>query len=197
MALQLEHAAPPTYTPTQLLCELLLTTNYGHGGNNLLQQQDHSQRGRRQHGEPGFTPNAESLSPVHLRMNHSTKEEEPNIPGKYIQALYLRNSLTVDLQQNIERKFLVKVPKEITMTSLNICYYNSNAPLKYVTLIIPTMKDKQPLEEMEAESSNSRVNLEVTLAPGGIPTTYEQISMKILLWNCRGAHNIGFMCEHF
>ncbi|KAG5590032.1 hypothetical protein H5410_040546 [Solanum commersonii] len=25
-------------------------------------------------------------------MNHSTKEEEPNIPGKYIQALYLNSN---------------------------------------------------------------------------------------------------------
>ncbi|KAK4733561.1 hypothetical protein R3W88_007822 [Solanum pinnatisectum] len=37
------------------------------------------------------------------------------------------------------------------------------------------------------------VNLEMSLNPGGSSNTQEAISMKILMWNCRGAHNANFM----
>lgn len=79
--------------------------------------------------------------------------EAPNIQDNYIQPLYLRNFLTIDMHQNIEKKFLFKVPKEITKTSLNVRYYNTNTPPKYVALIIPTLKGKQSMEGMISKTN--------------------------------------------
>ncbi|KAH0675952.1 hypothetical protein KY285_023753 [Solanum tuberosum] len=53
--------------------------------------------------------------------------------------------------------------------------------------------DKQAMETGNASSSSSTVNLEITLIPGGNHIIQETQSMKILLWNCRGANNGNFM----
>ncbi|KAK4716482.1 hypothetical protein R3W88_014820 [Solanum pinnatisectum] len=53
--------------------------------------------------------------------------------------------------------------------------------------------DKQALETGNASSSSTTMNLEITLMPGGNRIVQETPSMKILLWNCRGANNANFM----
>ncbi|WMV36863.1 hypothetical protein MTR67_030248, partial [Solanum verrucosum] len=87
------------------------------------------------------------------------------------------------MQQNIERKIMIKVPKEFPKTSLNIRCYNANMIPKYVALLIPTMKGKQTLVKATPSKNTNSVNLEMTLASGGKPTPNKELSMKILLWN--------------
>ncbi|KAK4708585.1 hypothetical protein R3W88_029510 [Solanum pinnatisectum] len=126
------------------------------------------------------------LSPsIHRGMPPTMREEAPNIQGQSLQTLYLKNLMTIDMQQNLEKKLLIKVPKDITKTSLNIRCYNTIASPKYVALLIPTTKGKQLLEKWEPEAMLTNVNLDFSLAPGGTSSSQEILSMKILLWNCR------------
>ncbi|KAH0642526.1 hypothetical protein KY290_034108 [Solanum tuberosum] len=109
------------------------------------------------------------------------REEEPNILNIPLQTLYLRNSLTIDMHQNTERNILIKVPKEILKTTMNIRFYNTSTPPKYVVLTIPTLKGKQPIEGIFSEKNQTNVNLEMSLVLGGSSTPLEELSMKILL----------------
>ncbi|KAH0645314.1 hypothetical protein KY284_033198 [Solanum tuberosum] len=121
------------------------------------------------------------------------REEEPNTLNLPLQTLYLRNSLTIAMHQNTKRNILIKVPNEILKTTMNIRFYNTSTPPKYVVLTIPTLKGKQPIEGIFLEKNQTNVNLEMSLAPGGSSTPLEELSMKILLWNYGGAHNANFM----
>ncbi|KAK4708677.1 hypothetical protein R3W88_029602 [Solanum pinnatisectum] len=114
----------------------------------------------------------EPSPPIHHGTTNEMREEALNIPELHLQTLYLRNYLTIDMQQNIEKKIMIKVPKETPKTSLNIRCYNINTTPKYKNL--------------------NSVNLEMTLAPGGKPTPHKELSMKILLWNCSGARYVDF-----
>ncbi|KAH0776362.1 hypothetical protein KY290_007773 [Solanum tuberosum] len=126
------------------------------------------------------------LSPsIHRRMPPTMREEAPNIQGQSLQTLYLKNLMTIDMQQNLEKKLLIKVPKGITKTSLNIRCYNTIASPKYVALLIPTTKGKQLLEKWEPEAMLTNVNLDFSLAPGGTSSSQEILSMNMLLWNCK------------
>ncbi|KAK6775884.1 hypothetical protein RDI58_026885 [Solanum bulbocastanum] len=101
------------------------------------------------------------LSPsIHRGMPPTMREEAPNIQGQSLQTLYLKNPMTIDMQQNLEKKLLIKVPKDITKTSLNIRCYNTIASPKYVALLIPTTKGKQLLEKWEPEAMLANVNLD-------------------------------------
>ncbi|KAK6804028.1 hypothetical protein RDI58_001812 [Solanum bulbocastanum] len=122
------------------------------------------------------------------------REGVPNILEQLIQPILMMNPLTIEMPQNIEKKFLIRVPKEVTKTSLNIRYYNSLMIPKYVLLAIPTMNCKQPVEVENATIEVPMVNLEMSLNPGGSSNAQEVISMKILMWNCRGAHNANITC---
>ncbi|KAH0686312.1 hypothetical protein KY289_017066 [Solanum tuberosum] len=53
--------------------------------------------------------------------------------------------------------------------------------------------DKQAIEIGNASRSSITMNLENTLMPGGNRIVQETPSMKILLWNYRGANNANFM----
>ncbi|KAG5594328.1 hypothetical protein H5410_035560 [Solanum commersonii] len=54
------------------------------------------------------------------------------------------------------------------------------------------MKGKQTLVKATPLKNPNSVNLEMTLALRGKPTPNKELSMKILLWNCRGARSADF-----
>ncbi|KAH0652415.1 hypothetical protein KY290_032630 [Solanum tuberosum] len=127
--------------------------------------------------------------PIHHATTIEMREKALTIPELDLKTLYLRNYLIIDMQQNIERKIMIKVPKEFPKMSLNIRCYNANMTPKYVALLIPTMKGKQTLVEATPSKNPNSVNLEMTLAPGGKPTPNKELSMKILLWTV-GVHAV-------
>ncbi|KAH0769051.1 hypothetical protein KY290_013032 [Solanum tuberosum] len=136
-------------------------------------------------------PMSQPSPTIHQHQPPPQREEEPNTLEPLAQTLYLRSPLTLDMLLNIEKKFLINVPQEVTKADLNIRCYNSQQPLKYVALVIPIIKNKQTLEMENTEEMQATVNLEMALTPGGSSNSPEL--MKIFLWNCRGANNAKFM----
>ncbi|KAH0698593.1 hypothetical protein KY284_012808 [Solanum tuberosum] len=138
-------------------------------------------------------PMSQPSPTLHQHQPPPQREEEPNTLEPLAQTLYLRSPLTLDMLLNIEKKFLINVPQEVTKADLNIRCYNSQQPLKYVALVIPIIKNKQTLEMENTEEMQATVNLEMALTPGGSSNSPESPLMKIFLWNCRGANNAKFM----
>jgi len=48
--------------------------------------------------------------------------------------------LTIDMPKNVEKRFLIKVRKDVIETSLNLRFYNSLALKKYVVIFVPTIR---------------------------------------------------------
>ncbi|KAK4729525.1 hypothetical protein R3W88_022513 [Solanum pinnatisectum] len=107
--------------------------------------------------------------------------------------LFLRNPLTLDMLQSTEKKYQVRVPQVVRKESITIRHYNSQIRQKYVAIIIPTLKGKQVMDGENITKLDSNMNLEMFLTPGGSSNSQEGIIMKMLLWNCRGAHSSNFM----
>ncbi|KAH0695957.1 hypothetical protein KY289_013439 [Solanum tuberosum] len=138
-------------------------------------------------------PMSQPSPTIHQHQPPPQREEEPDTLEPLAQTLYLRNPLTLDMLLNIEKKFLINVPQEVTKADLNIRCYNSQQPLKYVALVIPIIENKQTLEMENTEEMQATVNLEMALTPGGSSNSPESPLMKIFLWSCRGANNAKFM----
>ncbi|KAH0781846.1 hypothetical protein KY290_001444 [Solanum tuberosum] len=127
------------------------------------------------------------LSPMNHHATYQMRKEGPNMPDHHTPILFLRNPLTLDMLQSTQKKYQVRVPQAVRKASITIRHYNSQSPQIYVAIIIPTLKGEN------ITKLDSNVNLEVSLAPGGSSNSQEGITMKMLLWNCRGAHNSNFM----
>ncbi|KAK4707297.1 hypothetical protein R3W88_033144 [Solanum pinnatisectum] len=122
-----------------------------------------------------------TLSPMNHHATYQMIEEVPHIPYHHTPILFLRNPLTLDMLQNVSK------------ASITIQHYKSKIPQKYVAIIIPTLKGKHVMDGENITKLDSNVNLEMSLTPGGSSNSQEGITMKMLLWNYRGAHNSNFM----
>lgn len=131
--------------------------------------------------------------PMMENHQHNQRGEEPSTLDPLTQTLYLRKPLTLDMSPNIGKKFIIKIPKEVEKTDINIRCYSSQDMCKYVTILVPTLKKTQGKILENPPTKNHLVNLEMTMLPGGSTNTQEKHLMKILLWNCRGARSVNFM----
>ncbi|KAG5609061.1 hypothetical protein H5410_020342 [Solanum commersonii] len=86
------------------------------------------------------------LSPMNHHATYQMREEVLNMPDHHTPILFLRNPLTLDMLQNTEKKYLVRVPQAVRTTSITTRHYNSQIPQKYVAIIIPTLKGKQVMD---------------------------------------------------
>ncbi|KAG5611549.1 hypothetical protein H5410_022830 [Solanum commersonii] len=113
------------------------------------------------------------LSPMNHHATYQMREEVPNMPDHHTPILFLRNPLTLDMHQNIKKKYLVRVPQAVRTASITIRHYNSQIPQNYITIIIPTLKGKQVMDGENITKLDSNVNLEMSLTPGGSSNSQE------------------------
>ncbi|OIT28258.1 hypothetical protein A4A49_62291, partial [Nicotiana attenuata] len=100
-------------------------------------------------------------------------------------------SLTISLHVNVKRRYLIQAPTTLETTSLNIRLDPSFVDQRYVILMIPTLAAPPPMPDLP-QHNHLNMQLGMSLMPGGSPTTPLPNSMKIMLWNCRGAHRAEF-----
>ncbi|KAH0673719.1 hypothetical protein KY290_003568 [Solanum tuberosum] len=132
-------------------------------------------------------------SPIQHQATQESREEVLNILDPFTQTLHLKEPLTLEMQKDIERKYIIIIPHQVKKASINICYHNLSNKMTYVILAIPSSQKNLGATMENMEDNHPTVNLDMTLIPGGSSSTQEDPLMKILLWNCRGAHNAIFM----
>nr|XP_033514710.1 uncharacterized protein LOC117279329 [Nicotiana tomentosiformis] len=105
--------------------------------------------------------------------------------------------LSISMQENIERKFLIYIPHNLDQAFLNVRLDPYSVKQKYVAVIIPTLNNN-PLEKAPHHPHFLDMNLTMSLAPGGSSYPGIHNQMKIMLWNCRGENGLKFCCNlHF
>ncbi|OIS98976.1 hypothetical protein A4A49_60969, partial [Nicotiana attenuata] len=100
-------------------------------------------------------------------------------------------SLTISMHANVERRYLIQAPTTLETTSLNIRLDPYSVDQRYVVLMIPTLAVPPPMEDLP-QHHQLNMQLGMSLLPGGNSSIPVCSSMKIMLWNCRGAHGPEF-----
>lgn len=88
------------------------------------------------------------------------------------------------------KKYLIFIPPNLQKTSLNIRLDPLSLEEKYVILMFPTLQDNL-LPAALYNPPHLLMHLELSLAPERSTPHHEDL-MKIMIWNCRGAHNQEF-----
>ncbi|KAH0761310.1 hypothetical protein KY290_017383 [Solanum tuberosum] len=137
-------------------------------------------------------PEKEPTFPMPHQATQVMEEEGLNILDPQTQTLHLKEPLTLDMLKNIERKY-IKFLQYVKRVTINMRNHNLKIDMKYVVLFIPSTKDKKAGKVEGITNKEIPVNLDMTLSPGGSSSIQVETSMKIFLWNCRGANSATFM----
>ncbi|KAH0708760.1 hypothetical protein KY284_010187 [Solanum tuberosum] len=186
---QLEYATSYAYTPTEQLCEILdMQTPNLEDEETMGYEEDEDME---DHVVPQMQEGGLS-SLIQHQATQELREEVLNILDPFTQTLHLKEHLTLEMQKYIERKYIIIIPHQVKKASINIRYHNLSNKMTYMILAIPSSQNNLGATMVNMKD-NHPVNLDMTLILGGSSSTQENPLMKILLWNCRSAHNASFM----